>query len=201
MSKGHSNAKLYFNGTGTWTVGDVYAGEFYIDSGDLIVNGELTCNYRSIQLKPGAVLHYNNPGAVRSNNRFELRGGSLDNTSGASITESTYNPSQKWYADWTFIGSNGANSDLDFGTGAVTLQGNYEVTIQNAATTLTLGGEVADSVTTTYGITKAGLGTLALTGATNYKGNTTVAAGTLSLGDDANSTDLEIGRASCRERV
>jgi len=185
--------KLRFEGLGTWTVGNVYSGEFYINSGTLIANGELTCNYRSIQLKPGAVLHYNNPGAVASNNRFQLRGGSLDNTSGAAITESTYNPSHSWNADWTFLGSNGADSDLDIGTGTVTLTGNYQVTIQNAATTLTLGGAVADSVTTTYGITKAGPGTLALTGATNYKGNTTVAAGTLSLGDGTNSTDLAAG--------
>jgi len=180
--------KLRFNGLGTWTVGSVYSGEFYIDSGNLIVNGTLTTNYRQIQLK-GGVLHYNNEAAIGPDEPFYIMGGDMDNSSGAAITTSLNNPSQEWRSDWTFIGSNGADSDLNFGTGKVTLQGDYQVTIQNADTTLTVGGAVGDGGNA-YGLTKAGLGTLALTGFTNYSGTTTVAAGTLSLGDDANSTNL-----------
>ena len=86
-----------------------------------------------------------------------------------------------WESNITFIGSNGANSDLDMGTGAVTLTGNRTVTVQNAATTFTVGGVIGDGASS-YGLTKDGAGTLVLTGANAYDGDTTVAGGTLSLG-------------------
>ena len=50
---------------------------------------------------------------------FIFNGGNLDQTSGAPITTSTYHPYMDWRANFTFIGSNGANSDLDLGNGEV----------------------------------------------------------------------------------
>jgi len=171
--------KLNFNGSGTWTVGDVYGGEFYIRAGNLIVNGTLTTNYRYIRLM-GGVLHYNNPAVIGLGDPFWLEGGSLDNSSGAAITTSANNPAQQWLADWTFIGSQGANSDLDLGTGVVTMNATRTITVSNALTTLTVGGAISDGGNI-YGLTKAGAGTLKLDGLNTYTGETTINDGTLSI--------------------
>ena len=171
-------AAVYKEGSGTWTVGNVDTGIIYVNAGNLVAAGTIKTYYQHLLLN-GGVFHYNNPGAYASG-RFMMQGGSLDNTSGAPIT-AYYNVPQTWTASgFTFIGSNGANSDLNLGTGAVTLSGSPTVTIQNPATTLTIGGVIADG-SNTYGLTKAGAGTLVLAGANTYKGDTTVSEGTLSL--------------------
>ena len=179
IPKGSNNAKVRKNGTGTWTVGNVYGGFIYIDDGNLVVNGTLTCNYRQIKLS-GGILHYNNPGVIGSNNRFEFRGGSLDNSSGAAITSSSQNYNYYLYGDVIFIGSQGANSSLNLGTGSATMNASRTVTIQDADTTLTIGGPIGDSGNN-YGLTKDGAGTLELTGNSTYTGETIVDAGALSI--------------------
>jgi autotransporter-associated beta strand protein len=87
-----------------------------------------------------------------------------------------------WGGDWTFIGTNGAASDLNLGTGTVTLGTpagtTRTVTIQNAATTLTIGGAISNG-TTANSLTKAGPGTLTLNGTNTYTGATTITAGSL----------------------
>jgi len=208
-----TNAKIRCNGTGAseWTVtGLASAYEHFIASGKLIMGpaGTLKSNSRAVKVD-GGILYYNNPGAVfndasgnsgiNDGDNIWMSGGDLDNSSGSPITTSTYNPRMSWGDDWTFIGSLGANSDLNYGTGAVGLfYGDRQVTIADAATTLTLGGVVHGS----YGLTKAGPGTLKLTGVNTYSGNTIVNAGTLSLGDGtANSSladdkDLRIAAAA-----
>jgi autotransporter-associated beta strand protein len=107
---------------------------------------------------------------------LKIQGGNLDQTSGAAITTSTYNPGMQWNANFVFLGSNGAASDLYLGTGAVAINANRIVTIQNADTTLSVGGVISG---TNFGITKAGPGTLALSGVNAYTGPTTVNQGTL----------------------
>jgi autotransporter-associated beta strand protein len=196
IPKGAQNAKMYFNGSGKWTLGNVYAGEMYIDSGEVVANGELTADYQGIHVRNTGVLHFNNAAAVKgpsngssATQRFRIQGGSLDNSSGAAITTSTWNPRQEWRNVWTFIGSNGANSDLNLGTGPVDLATNVQVTVQNPATTLSTAGSVSDAGGG-YGVTKAGPGTLVLSGSHNYLGNTTVSAGTLSLGNGTNNSNL-----------
>jgi len=75
----------------------------------------------------------------------------------------------------TFIGSNGADSDLYLGNGNVFLgNATRQITVQNAATTLAFGGVFSNG-----GLTKAGDGTLELRGINTYSGATTVNAGTL----------------------
>ena len=196
VTRGNTNGKVRFKGQGTWTVGDVYGGEITIYSGNVIANGELTADKWQIELRDG-VLHWNNDGAVKgpsdgnSNTlRFKIKGGSIDNTSG-SARASTYNPRQEWNGDWTFIGSNGAASDLYMGNGGVSLGTTAEttrtVTVQNADTTLTVGGVISNgtnSTTPTTALTKAGAGTLKLTGQNTYTGPTTITAGTLEIGND-----------------
>jgi fibronectin-binding autotransporter adhesin len=179
---------IYVEGSGSWTFGDIKIGTVYI-TGSLIANGTIDTDYGGLQLQNGGTLHYNNAGAVLDN--FKIYGGSsLDNTSGSATSTSDHNPPQTWGGNWTFIGSNGTDSDLNLGAGTVTLSGNRTVTIQNAAATLTIGGTITDG-TSSYGLTKAGAGTLKLTGVNTYNGATTVSAGTLSLGNGTDNSNLD----------
>jgi autotransporter-associated beta strand protein len=117
----------------------------------------------------------------------------LRNTSAGALTWTNNNP-MLWNGDFAFGAdtarsgtSSGTCRDLNTGTGAVTLGGNR--TINVTSNTLTVGGVIGDGGGA-YGITKAGAGTLALTAANTYTGNTTVNTGTLSLGDGTATSGL-----------
>ena len=110
---------------------------------------------------------------------FTITGGTLDNTSGGSITLNNNNP-QAWNGDFTFTGSNA----LNLGTGAVTLGGNRQVTV--SANTLTVGGVISGG----YTLTKSGSGTMTLTGNNTYTGGTTVNGGTLAVSGTQSSTGV-----------
>ena len=163
--------------TWTWNV-DASAGlgDTTISAGNFIITGTIrNQNTRPLVLS-GGTLHFNSGSAVGSN--WTISGGNIDNTSGVPIT-STGNPLMQWNGNFTFLGSNGADSDLDLGTGAVALGGSTrQVTVQNVATTLTVGGVISGA----GGLIKAGDGTLNLSGANAYAGPTTIYAGTLALG-------------------
>ncbi|MEY3394711.1 MAG: toxins and related Ca2+-binding domain, partial [Verrucomicrobiota bacterium] len=198
IAKGHANAKLRVE-SGNWTFGNVYAGEFQITGGTLTLNGTLNNEYRSTKLLTGGTINYNNAGAIRdgsgtfgtTNNDFVLNGGVLDQTSGAAITTSTYNPDMDWVGNWTFKGSNGANSNLFLGNGRVNLNGGTrQVTVVNAATTLALGGVIQQVGGSGNGLTKAGAGTMELRGNSTYNGATTIGAGTLITSDTVASTTV-----------
>jgi autotransporter-associated beta strand protein len=172
--------------SGSWTVtGVAKFGRLYLEGGNLIVNGTLQgTQYQGPFLNSGT-LHYNSPAAVYTGTNFGnstvfiFNGGSLDQTSGAPITTSTHDPYMDWRANVTFLGSNGANSDLNLGNGAVNMTASRTVTVQNAATTLTVGGVISG---TGFGLTKAGPGALALNGVNAYTGPTTLNQGTLRVG-------------------
>jgi len=90
------------------------------------------------------------------------------------------------YQDFTFQGT----ANLTQGTGAITLStngttGTHTVTV--TANTLALGGVIGDGGSA-YGITKAGAGTLALSGANTYSGATTISAGILQANVAQNGT-------------
>ncbi len=99
-----------------------------------------------------------------------LSGGNLD-CSSANLTLNSL--PQAWNADFAFVGS----QSLSLGTGAVTLSAPRQVTI--TANTLTVGGVIGSG--SSYGLTKAGTGTLKLTGVNGYTGATIVNAGTLQV--------------------
>ena len=112
-------------------------------------------------------LNINNASAIGTG-PLVIAGGSIDNTSGSPLTLSTNNV-QAWNADIHFVGS----SSMNLGTGAVTLGGNRTVTVDQNA--LTVGGSIGGS----FGLTKAGAGTLILSGSNTYSGSTTISAGTV----------------------
>ena len=117
-------------------------------------------------------LDINNAGALGTGT-FTISGVStIDNTSGADITTSTNNNAQNWNANFTFTGS----SSLNLGTGAVSLGASRTLTI--TANTLSVGGVISGSAKS---ITKAGAGTLLLSGNNTFSGGVTLSAGTLDI--------------------
>lgn len=92
----------------------------------------------------------------------------------SNLTALTTNNPQNWKQNFTFPGS----YSLDMGTGAVALSTNTIVTV--SAKTLTIGGIITNGALP-FLLTKAGAGTLALTGANLYSGGTVVTGGTLSV--------------------
>jgi fibronectin-binding autotransporter adhesin len=111
----------------------------------------------------------NNPTAL-GRGGLTIYGGALDNTSPGAVRLSNDNP-QAWNCNISFVGTH----DLDLGIGPVVLGGNTTVTAK--AHTLTVGGVISGP----YCLTKAGAGTLSLSGANIYSGGTTLSAGTLNL--------------------
>ena len=103
---------------------------------------------------------------------FTINSGTIDNTSGSAMTLTNGGDGIVIGGDFTFTGS----SDLDFGTAPVALTTTPTITV--SAGTLAIDGVVSGSGN---GLTKAGAGTLALTAANTYDGDTTVSGGTLAL--------------------
>jgi autotransporter-associated beta strand protein len=90
----------------------------------------------------------------------------------ATYMSSTTSPQgEAWNSSFTFVGS----TNLNLGTGAVTLGTNVTLTV--GTNTLTVGGAVGGQ----YGLTKDGAGTLVLNGANTYSGATTILAGALQV--------------------
>ncbi len=103
-----------------------------------------------------------------------ISGGTIDNTSGSAVTLAP-TIAQNWNGDFTFLGLAGGTHDLNLGSGAVTLGAARQVTV--TAGNLTAGGAIGGA----YKLTKAGAGTLTLSGPNTYSGGTAVSAGTLTL--------------------
>lgn len=100
-------------------------------------------------------------------------GTSFDNTSGGDVAFSSAK-SLSFGGTVTFLGS--ASLGLGSGSGALSAA----TTLQVQAGTLTLGGDLTGA----FGLTKAGAGTLVISGlgaSTGYSGDTTIGAGELSL--------------------
>ncbi|HEX8323555.1 MAG TPA: autotransporter-associated beta strand repeat-containing protein, partial [Tepidisphaeraceae bacterium] len=148
--------------TGTWTLSgaSTFSGGTTLDTGTLNIN---------------------NASAVGTGT-FTLNGGTIDNTSGGTITL-VNNNAQTWGGNFTFTGTNA----LNLGTGAVTLTAARQIT--TTASTLTVGGNIGDGGSA-YSITKAGAGTLALGGTSTYSGGTTASAGTLEGYNASGSTSV-----------
>ena len=107
-------------------------------------------------------------GAALGTGTFTISGGTIDAATALTVTN---NNAQVWSSDFTFAGTN----NLNLGTGAVSVPSPRTVT--TTAGTLTVGGAISGS-----GITKAGNGTLELTGNNTYTGVTTVGSGSATAG-------------------
>lgn len=115
---------------------------------------------------------------------FTLNGGGLDSLV-VDLVNAGNNP-QVWNGSFYFNGT----ENLNLGTGAVTLNADTTVTVSNK--TLTVGGGVSG---VTRNLTKAGAGTLVLSGANAY-GNTTVNGGTLAIAQATLTTNKIVSVAS-----
>ena len=139
------------SGTLTLTGSDTYSGGTTLSAGQLNINAT----------------------AALGTGTFTISGGTIGNASGSPITLSTNN-AQTWNGDFIFAGT----SDLNLGTGAITMTSSRTVTV--VSNTLTVGGVISDSGSG-YSLTMAGPGTLTLTGSDTYSGGTTLSGGQLNI--------------------
>jgi autotransporter-associated beta strand protein len=115
-------------------------------------------------------LNLNNANALGAGN-FTVTGGTIDNTSGLPITLASNNL-QNWNGNFAYNGT----SDINLGTGAVTMNASRTITVN--AGNLAVGGTISG---VGFGLTKAGNGSLSLSGSNAYTGGTTLSAGTLNI--------------------
>jgi fibronectin-binding autotransporter adhesin len=113
-----------------------------------------------------------------------LNGGGLDSTVPDLVN--LFNNPQSWNGSFHFVGS----ENLDLGTGTVTMTAHTTITVSNK--TLTVNGAINGG---NFALSKAGPGTLLLTGATAY-GNTTVGGGTLELAQATLSSNATVSVSS-----
>jgi autotransporter-associated beta strand protein len=207
---GIGGGALSLNGTRTFNIGDSTAaaadltvsaiiqdgtgsnGITKTGAGTLLLSGANT--YTGGTTLSAGTLNINSSSAIGTGALAISGGTTIDNTSGSAITLSTNNH-QNWNGDFTFTGTN----DLNLGTGIVGLNNaDRQVTVTNSNATLTVGGVISDGTVTSpfhapgkrkplpplvvSGLTKAGAGTLFITGANVYGGATNINAGTLKAG-------------------
>ena len=151
------------------------AGSKYTLSGNNTYSGNTTIGGTSV------LLNINSPTAISSGALVAGATGTIDNSSGLAITLTHNNNINLSAGDLSFTGSN----DLSFGSGVVTMSGGNRKITTNLTKTLTVGSIDADNNTRTF--TKAGGGTLAITGAAgaNFQGGTSLVTGGLLLGNKA----------------
>lgn len=172
-----------------------------VNSGTLTLNNTISVNtgqpnWGFFVILNGGTLNVNNADAIRNNaapggpgNRagLTLAGGTIDNTNGAPVTL-TGNPTVRINGDFAVSTPSGsADHSLNLGTGAAdlgTTEGSTRTINVNGAATLTLGGVIGNG-TTANSIAKTGAGTLNLTGANTYTGDTIVSGGVLAVDGDA----------------
>lgn len=167
LVNGSGSLSLVKSGTGTLKLTGTLGNSTF--SGGVTLNaGTLEFGYSQTALGTGT---------------FTINGGAITNGYGSERILSTNN-AQAWNADFTFGATGVSGSDLNLGTGDVTLSNTRTVTTlsTNSARTLTIGGAIGDGGNG-YGLIKAGSAQLRLNGANTFSGTTKVNAGVLVLGN------------------
>ena len=118
----------------------------------------------------GGTLNINNAHAIGDGTLSLASGAGIGTTVAAGITLSTNN-AQIWSGSFSFSGYT-----LDMGTGAITMSGNPVITVNSGS--LLEGGAITGGSSS---LTKAGNGTLLLSGSNSFTGGTKVNGGTLLL--------------------
>jgi len=167
LSEGNTARTLTIGGTGNTTVSGVIANGG-TGAGGLTKTGSGTLTLSGANTYSGATSVNGGTLALGANNVL-ANSTAVSVAAGATLNLNNYSDT---------IGSLA-------GAGAVTL-GSGTLTISPAAGSTTFSG----SISGTGGLTKAGAGTLVLTGANTYSGATTVNAGTLSLGSSFTGSSL-----------
>ena len=148
-------------GAVTLLTANSYSGGTFLSSGQLNINASGTSPTNS---------------AIGTGTLTIGAGTTIDNTSGFAVTLATNN-AQIWSGSFIFGGSNA----LSMGTGAVKLGTSLTVTTNGSnSTPLTVGGVISDGGSG-FSLTKAGLGTLILSGANAFSGGVAVSAGILNI--------------------
>jgi fibronectin-binding autotransporter adhesin len=145
------------------------------------LSGSNTYSGTTTLLNSGSTLNINSASAISSGALALSANQTIDNTSGAAITLANNNNINLSGGSLTFAGT----QSLSFGSGTVTISVTNR-TITTTAGALTIGSIDAD--TTARTLTKAGAGTLVVTGAagTNFQGGVILTNGTLSISSDSN---------------
>ena len=186
---GHGNdSTLVVDGAGNYVFSSLMS-----QLGTLKKNGsgaltlKTSANYITNMTLNAGTLNLNYAFAINglANTAFVINGGTIDNTSGGTIGLTANSPIYAWNGDFTFAGT----GNLNFGGGPVTLGGSRQITCNS--NTLTVGGVIGDGGGA-YSLTKAGSGTLLLSGASTYTGNTVINGGTLSLGGSGSLSSSKI---------
>jgi fibronectin-binding autotransporter adhesin len=175
--------------SGTLTIeGTIAVDTFMIVAGDGqgIINSIISGSYDITKNNPGSwtlsgtnsytggttlnagTLNINNASALGASGTFTISGGSINNTTGGSITTNNYTLDLS--GDFTFVGT----QNLNLGTGSVTMSADRQITI--TANTLTFGGTLSQA---TRSLTKLGAGTLSFGSNAVSLNNLTLTAGTI----------------------
>lgn len=189
---------VFNNSTRSYTFNTT--GGFGITNGSLLKGGTGTVTFNTVNsYNGGTILNAGrinvNTASALGNSGLVINGGALGNTSGSAVVL-TNNNVQSWNGDFTFAGA----SDLDMGTGAVTVGGSGDRTVTVSSNTLAVG-ELKAAVGQNF--IKQGAGTLSLTSIGNgnessvITGTLNVAAGTIQINrtgapDAATTGDLVV---------
>lgn len=162
---------------------NTYSGGTTLNAGSLTLLGNNT-TAGQIAINAGT-LNLGSAGAL-GNGTLAINGGTIDNVSVGALINANNNP-LAINGNFAFTGSN----DLNLGTGSVSTTGNRSITV-NAAN-LTLGGDFTSIGGT---ITKAGTGTLTLSGTNSFNTATAVSAGTLIISGTMNTSVANVAVGS-----
>lgn len=147
-------------------------------AGNTLVNGAVA----------STVLNINNATAISSGALVATAGFMMDNTSGSAITLTNNNNINLSGGSLTFIGTN----NLNFGSNTVTLSvANRTITTNGGV--LSVGSIAQDAMP--RNLTKAGAGTLVVTGTGSYTGTTSITGGILQLGNGGSTGSLSTSSA------